>query len=162
MHVQSCCFASSTYCFFDVLVAVAVVVVKAARCRSTKETLESFFSKILREFLPFCNFAELTSFLSRFLLAVAILLFQNCTPIPKSSVVINSIVEDGIKIGENSVISNCHLKVYYLFIVVVTLFFSYLTNRRQFSMVRTSFENFDAFTSTSYNPPPPGEKSPYL
>ncbi|CAH3175669.1 unnamed protein product, partial [Porites lobata] len=35
---------------------------------------------------------------------------KNCTPIPKSSVVINSIVEDGIKIGENSVISNCHLK----------------------------------------------------
>ncbi|CAH3175674.1 unnamed protein product [Porites lobata] len=68
------------------------------------------FSKILRKFLPFCNFAELTSFLSRFLLAVAILLFQNCTPIPESSVVINSIVEDGIKIGENSVISNCHLK----------------------------------------------------
>ena len=25
MHVQSCCFASSTYCFFDVLVVVAVV-----------------------------------------------------------------------------------------------------------------------------------------
>ncbi|XP_073233472.1 L-fucose kinase-like [Porites lutea] len=35
---------------------------------------------------------------------------KNGTPIPKSSVVINSIVEDGIKIGENSVISNCHLK----------------------------------------------------
>ncbi|CAH3175671.1 unnamed protein product [Porites lobata] len=35
---------------------------------------------------------------------------KNCTPIPESSVVINSIVEDGIKIGENSVISNCHLK----------------------------------------------------
>ena len=25
MHVQSCCFASSTYCFFDVLVVVTVV-----------------------------------------------------------------------------------------------------------------------------------------
>ena len=29
MQVQSCCFASQTYCFFDVLVAVAVVVAKA-------------------------------------------------------------------------------------------------------------------------------------
>ena len=29
MHVQSCCFGSQTYCFFDVLVAVAVVVAKA-------------------------------------------------------------------------------------------------------------------------------------
>ena len=29
MHVQSCCFAYQTYCFFDVLVAVAVVVAKA-------------------------------------------------------------------------------------------------------------------------------------
>ena len=27
--MQSCCFASQTYCFFDVLVAVAVVVAKA-------------------------------------------------------------------------------------------------------------------------------------
>ena len=26
MHVQSCCFAHLTYCFFDVPVAVAVVV----------------------------------------------------------------------------------------------------------------------------------------
>ena len=26
MHVQSCCFANQTYCFFAVLVAVAVVV----------------------------------------------------------------------------------------------------------------------------------------
>ena len=29
MHVQSCCFANETYCFFAVLVAVAVVVAKA-------------------------------------------------------------------------------------------------------------------------------------
>ena len=29
MHVQSCCFANETYCFFTVLVAVAVVVAKA-------------------------------------------------------------------------------------------------------------------------------------
>ena len=29
MHVQSCCFANQTYCFFDVLVAVAVAVVVA-------------------------------------------------------------------------------------------------------------------------------------
>ena len=29
MHVQSWCFAQQTYCFFDVLVAVAVVVAKA-------------------------------------------------------------------------------------------------------------------------------------
>ena len=29
MHVQSCCFAQQTYCFFDVLIAVAVVVAKA-------------------------------------------------------------------------------------------------------------------------------------
>ena len=29
MHVQSCCFANQTYCFFAVLVAVAAVVVKA-------------------------------------------------------------------------------------------------------------------------------------
>ena len=29
MRVQSCCFAYQTYCFFDVLVAVAVVVAKA-------------------------------------------------------------------------------------------------------------------------------------
>ena len=29
MHVQSGCFAQKTYCFFDVLVAVAVVFVKA-------------------------------------------------------------------------------------------------------------------------------------
>ena len=29
MHVQSCCFADQTYCFFDVLVDVAVVVAKA-------------------------------------------------------------------------------------------------------------------------------------
>ena len=29
MHVQSCCFANQTYCFFAVLVAVAVVVAKA-------------------------------------------------------------------------------------------------------------------------------------
>ena len=29
MHVQSCCFADQTYCFFDVLVAVAVVLAKA-------------------------------------------------------------------------------------------------------------------------------------
>ena len=27
MHVQSCCFANKTYCFFVVLVAVVVVVV---------------------------------------------------------------------------------------------------------------------------------------
>ena len=26
MHVQSCCFAYSTYCFFDVLIVIAVVV----------------------------------------------------------------------------------------------------------------------------------------
>ena len=25
MHVQSCCFANETYCFYEVLVAVAVV-----------------------------------------------------------------------------------------------------------------------------------------
>ena len=29
MHVQSCCFADQTYCFFDVLIAVAVVLAKA-------------------------------------------------------------------------------------------------------------------------------------
>ena len=29
MHVQSCCFTYQTYCFFDVLVAVAVVGNKA-------------------------------------------------------------------------------------------------------------------------------------
>ena len=29
MHVQSCCFANQTYCFFAVLVAVAVAVVVA-------------------------------------------------------------------------------------------------------------------------------------
>ena len=29
MHVQSCCFANQTYCFFAVVVAVAVVVAKA-------------------------------------------------------------------------------------------------------------------------------------
>ena len=29
MHVQSCCCANQTYCFFAVLVAVAVVVAKA-------------------------------------------------------------------------------------------------------------------------------------
>ena len=29
MHVQSCCFANQTYYFFDVLVAVRVVVAKA-------------------------------------------------------------------------------------------------------------------------------------
>ena len=29
MHVQSCCFANQTYCFFDVLAAVPVVVAKA-------------------------------------------------------------------------------------------------------------------------------------
>ena len=29
MHVQSCCFPNQTYCFFDVLAAVAVVVAKA-------------------------------------------------------------------------------------------------------------------------------------
>ena len=29
MHVQSCCFAQQTYCCFDVLFAVAVVVAKA-------------------------------------------------------------------------------------------------------------------------------------
>ena len=29
MHGQSCCFAQQTYCFFDVLVAVAVVVAEA-------------------------------------------------------------------------------------------------------------------------------------
>ena len=29
MHVQSCCFANQAYCFFAVLVAVAVVVAKA-------------------------------------------------------------------------------------------------------------------------------------
>ena len=29
LHVQSCCFANQTYCFFDVLAAVAVVVAKA-------------------------------------------------------------------------------------------------------------------------------------
>ena len=29
MHVQSCCFANETYCFFTVLVAVAVFVAKA-------------------------------------------------------------------------------------------------------------------------------------
>ena len=29
MHVQSCCFANETYCFFTVLVAVAVAVVVA-------------------------------------------------------------------------------------------------------------------------------------
>ena len=29
MHVQSCCFANQTYCFFAVLVAVRVVVAKA-------------------------------------------------------------------------------------------------------------------------------------
>jgi len=26
MHVQSCCFTNQTYCFFDVLVAVHIVV----------------------------------------------------------------------------------------------------------------------------------------
>ena len=29
MHVQSCCFASQIYCFFEVLAAVAVVVAEA-------------------------------------------------------------------------------------------------------------------------------------
>ena len=29
MHVQSCCFANQTYCFFAFLVVVAVVVAKA-------------------------------------------------------------------------------------------------------------------------------------
>ena len=29
MHVQSCCFANLTYCFFALLVAVAVVVAEA-------------------------------------------------------------------------------------------------------------------------------------
>ena len=29
MHVQSYCFADQTYCLFDVLVAIAVVVTKA-------------------------------------------------------------------------------------------------------------------------------------
>ena len=29
LHVQSCCFAYQTYCFFEVLAAVAVVVAKA-------------------------------------------------------------------------------------------------------------------------------------
>ena len=29
MHVQSCCFANQTYCFFAVLVAVAGVVAEA-------------------------------------------------------------------------------------------------------------------------------------
>ena len=32
MHVQSCCFAHQTYCLFDVLLAVAVVVAKAPYC----------------------------------------------------------------------------------------------------------------------------------
>jgi len=29
LHVQNCCFAYQTYCFFDVLLVVAVVVAKA-------------------------------------------------------------------------------------------------------------------------------------
>ena len=35
MHVQSCCFAQQTYCFFDVLVAVAVVVATFPRRKLT-------------------------------------------------------------------------------------------------------------------------------
>ena len=31
MHVQSCCFAYQTYCFFDVLLAVADVAVVVAK-----------------------------------------------------------------------------------------------------------------------------------
>ena len=41
MHVQSCCFANETYCFFAVLVAVAVVVAKAL---SSKSAAVSFIS----------------------------------------------------------------------------------------------------------------------
>ena len=37
MYVQSCCFAQQAYCFFDVVVAVAVVVAKASYC-VTSET----------------------------------------------------------------------------------------------------------------------------
>ena len=35
MHVQSCCFAQQTYCFFDVLVAVAFVVATFPRRKLT-------------------------------------------------------------------------------------------------------------------------------
>ena len=41
MHVQSCCFAQQTYCFFDVLFAVAVVVAKGPLCLSPRETTPS-------------------------------------------------------------------------------------------------------------------------
>ena len=35
MHVQSCCFAQQTYCFFDVLVAAAVVIATFPRRKLT-------------------------------------------------------------------------------------------------------------------------------
>ena len=34
MHLQSCCFADINYCFFDVLVAVAVVVAQLPKLPS--------------------------------------------------------------------------------------------------------------------------------
>ena len=37
MRVRSCCFAYSTFCFFDVLVAIAVVVAYASYCLDKKE-----------------------------------------------------------------------------------------------------------------------------
>ena len=42
MHVYSCCFAQQTYCFFDVLVAIAVVVAKAPRVTWSKQRLFVF------------------------------------------------------------------------------------------------------------------------
>ena len=40
MHVQSCCFANWTYCFFAVVVAVGVVVVKAPFSRRSSPTTQ--------------------------------------------------------------------------------------------------------------------------
>ena len=40
-HVKSCCFANQAYCFFPVVVAVAVVVAKAAFSRGSPTTQDS-------------------------------------------------------------------------------------------------------------------------
>ena len=58
MHVQSCCFANQAYCFFAVLVAVAVVVAKAPYCNyyiNQSELLSRLRTDFMSSVWNFCN-----------------------------------------------------------------------------------------------------------
>ena len=52
MHVQSCCFADQTYCFFAVLVAVRVVVLKLSIVTMKERVDNGFQYQNLRKGKP--------------------------------------------------------------------------------------------------------------